>query len=579
MLKQGRFSSICLALAGSIVVVNIALADQARLPDSSIIETTYGPVQGFHDQGIVEFLGIPYAAPPVGNLRWMPPKPHAPWTQVLKATAFGSNCPQNQNHVFAGPVNLTDEDCLFVNVFTPTSGNPQQKLPVIFFIYGGGNIEGESTDYDGSKLALGGPVVVVTFNYRIGTLGFLAVPALDQEGHLFGNYAILDQQLALQWVRDNIAKFGGDPDNVTIGGQSAGSFNVEANLVSPLSAGLFHRAILESLVTETQNLAAAEAAGTAAANTLGCGAANGITTNQQITACLRGLSVEQITVGPVLGSLIGDGAILPVQPATVSPTQPGGIFLAFQDGRYNRVPIMSGNVEDEGNFGLALTEYNAQRVTTPGVPFVPGGTETPFSAAQYAAAIAGFAMTPTSATGGLSAREFVATHYPLTSSVPPGPQLVDDRLSSDQSECAQHRINRVLASGPNPTTVYAYEFRDQSAPFYFPPLIDFVSLAYHTADLQYLFPHFHGGPIPPSVAVSLNDNQEKLSDQLVKAWTNFARTGDPSGRGVVWPRYQGSNRGSVYLLENIEPIGLTLESDLQFTASHNCDFWDSVQTP
>jgi para-nitrobenzyl esterase len=529
---------------GLIFIAAAALSPlQAHQLDGPIIRTEAGAVQGFLVNDVAEFLGIPFAAAPTGNLRWRPPQPHAPWTAVLQATSFGSNCPQNQNHIFAGPANLTDEDCLFLNVFTPAVGDDgdgrrdgakwdwrgnNRKLPVIFGIHGGGNFEGESTDYDATKLASQGRTVVVTINYRLGSLGWLANPALDAEGHLFGNYGLLDQQFALKWVRQNIAKFGGDPDNVTVGGQSAGSFDVEANVVSPLAKGLFHRAIFESLVTEPQLLATAEASGATFADDANCNAAHGYATNPQVAACLRSLSVLEVAaLLPNRGSLIGDGTILPLQPATVSPTQPGAFYLAFQNGNYNHMPIMSGTVEDEANFGLAVTEYNSQHITTPGVPYLPGGPQTPYSAAQYTAAIDAYPLTVTPYTSPLTVQAYVAAHYPLLSSTAPGPQLSIDPLTTDRSTCPQHRINRLIAGGPSPSPVYAYEFDDRTAPFYFPPLLDFKSLAYHTADIQYLFPLFHGGPVPPSVSYPLNKRQEDLSNQLVTAWTNFAWTGNP----------------------------------------------------
>ena len=431
-----------------------------------LVGTQEGIVRGFIKNGVAEFLGIPYTAPPVGDLRWRPPKKHTAWAGVLKAEAFGSNCPQNQNHIFAGPANLVDEDCLFLNVFTPNL-DPSARLPVIFWIHGGGNFEGESTDYDASKLASDGKTVVVTINYRLGSLGWLANPALDAEGHLFGNYGLLDTQFALKWVRSNIAKFGGDKNNVTVGGQSAGSFDVEGDLVPPLAAGLFQRAIMESLVTETQSLSAAEASGQTFADQANCNAANGYTTNAKVAKCLRSLSVLQVAaLLPNRGSLIGDGTILPLQPTVVSPTQPGALYLAFQNGTYNHMPIMSGNVRDEANFGLAVSEYNSQHITTPGVPWLPGGPQIPYSAAQYAAAISTYPTTVTPFTAPLTVQAYVSAHYPLISPTPPGPQLSDNALSSDRSICPQHRINRVIASGPSPSPVYGYEFVDQTAPFF-----------------------------------------------------------------------------------------------------------------
>jgi para-nitrobenzyl esterase len=173
---------------------------QAQAAGRLRVDTNEGSVKGFLVNGVAEFLGIPYATPPVGDLRWTPPRPHAPWTTVLKATAYANTCAQVVTlGVFAGPPN-NNEDCLYLNVFTPNL-DPSARLPVIFWIHGGGNIDGESNDYDGTKLASDGKTVVVTLNYRLNLMGFLGHPALDAEGHLFGNYGILDQQLALKWVK------------------------------------------------------------------------------------------------------------------------------------------------------------------------------------------------------------------------------------------------------------------------------------------------------------------------------------------------------------------------------------------
>jgi len=225
-------------------------ADQSQNSQQGgpVVQTAEGPVAGLVNNGVYEFRGIPYAAPPVGELRLRPPQPVAHWQEPLDATTFANTCPQVTTlGVFAGPASIT-EDCLYLNVFTTRLGSG--GLPVFVWIHGGGNVDGESNDYDGSKLATGGPsgtpVVVVTLNYRLGLFGFLAHPALDAEGPLFGNYGIMDVQAVLQWVKRNAARFGGNPNNVTLGGQSAGATDTGANMISPLSAGLFHRAIYES---------------------------------------------------------------------------------------------------------------------------------------------------------------------------------------------------------------------------------------------------------------------------------------------------------------------------------------------
>ena len=251
--------AFCIGLAlaiGSAIVP--AFAHGSHDDDGPVVRTDKGSVRGFKKNGVYQFLGIPYAAPPVGNLRWRPPAPVGNWKGTRDATQFGNTCPQVTTlGVFAGPPSIT-EDCLFLNVFT--TGDSGRKKPVIVWIYGGANITGESNDYDGSKLATGGPLgiptVVVTFNYRMGLFGILSQDHINAEGHTWGNYGILDQQAALRWVKRNIAAFGGDPTNVTLGGQSAGAWDTSAQMISPGAAGLFHRAIIQSFPASTWTTAA-----------------------------------------------------------------------------------------------------------------------------------------------------------------------------------------------------------------------------------------------------------------------------------------------------------------------------------
>jgi len=318
--------SAALALASA---PGVSTADDNGVGNSSpIVQTGSGPVQGFVSNGVAEFLGIPYAAPPVGSLRWMPPQPPQPWAQVRSATAFANNCAQNQElGYFAGPPS-TSEDCLYLNVFTTSLGNDPghgHGSPVLVWIHGGGNFDGESADYDGTGLAKEGPTVVVTFDYRLGLLGFLANPALDSEGHSFGNYGILDQQAVLKWVQRNIAAFGGDPNNVTLGGQSAGDIDTGASVMSPGAAGLFERAIFQSVALLdpfTSPLPLAESRGTDFSVAAGCGSGSDSAT----AACLRALPVSQILAlqgDPSQASpnpayfttgLIVDGTVIPMLP-------------------------------------------------------------------------------------------------------------------------------------------------------------------------------------------------------------------------------------------------------------------------
>jgi para-nitrobenzyl esterase len=244
--KAPMFASFVTALA--VFAVIPATANRTMRIDSGLISGQT------NSDGVTSYLGIPFAMPPVGNLRWRPPQPVEPWNGVRKADHFGASCmqdemgvrlPWSRGFMTQGPIS---EDCLYLNVWTP-SRSGAKKLPVMVWIYGGGYSEGSSevAVYNGEKLATKG-VVVVTFNYRVGPLGFLAYPALTAESphHASGNYGLLDQIAALKWVHRNIARFGGDPSKVTIFGQSAGAGSVGILMASPVAKGLFQRAITES---------------------------------------------------------------------------------------------------------------------------------------------------------------------------------------------------------------------------------------------------------------------------------------------------------------------------------------------
>ena len=260
-MTSSRITSI---LVAAVLVASAPTAASAA-PKSPVVATDNGPIRGTTIGQMQAFRGIPYAAAPIGDLRWRPPQAHPGWQGVLDASAFGPHCPQ-----VATPYGTpsTTEDCLFLNVFTPEKTNHGQPhlLPVMFWIHGGGLVVGESDGYDPTRLVAKG-VIVVTINYRLGELGFLAHPALSAESPTgaSGNYGLMDQQAAMRWVQRNIRAFGGDADNVTIFGESAGGLSVHSELASPLAAGLFHKAIVESgAYSLTQpSLASAQASGTA----------------------------------------------------------------------------------------------------------------------------------------------------------------------------------------------------------------------------------------------------------------------------------------------------------------------------
>src|SRR4029079_16352837 len=314
--------------------------------------------------GVNQFLGIPYAAPPVGALRWMPPAPAAHHA-LLDATEFANTCPQvTELGAFAGPSSVT-EDCLYLNVFT-TGTSPAKA--VLVWIHGGGNIDGETNDYDATKLAQNG-IVVVTINYRMGLFGFLSESHLNAEGHPWGNYGIRNSQAALRWVQANIAAFGGDATKVALGGQSAGSSDTSANLISPAAAGLFHRAINQSAPTSNFLVAPASNPGlSSAATALQRGNNFAAAANCSSSACLRGLTAERILQlqgtpnanGPYVSGPFIDGTIIPISPIT-----------AWTTGQYNKMPILGGATKEESTFGESIREYFS------------GPPQSPLTAQQY----------------------------------------------------------------------------------------------------------------------------------------------------------------------------------------------------
>jgi para-nitrobenzyl esterase len=536
----------CIAMAAAILPFGAAVAAPAK------VQTRSGALEGASANGIVSFLGIPYAAPPVGALRWMPPAPPVSWAKPRQAKAFGPSCAQITTlGPFAGPANA-NEDCLYLNVFAPSG--PAQKLPVLFWLHGGGHVDGRSNDYDPSKLVKAG-LVVVTINYRLNLFGYLAHPALDGEGHPFGNYGALDQQAALRWVRDNIAAFGGDPGNVTIAGQSAGASSAGVNVLSPLARGLIHRAIFESggygpLIP----LKFAEDKGAKFAAAAGCGTG----APAAVAGCLRKLPAQKIfelsgtasANGPYITGPMIDGRIVP-----------GSAIEAYKAGRFNPVPVMNGMVADEGNFNIGITE------------FFSGPPRAAVTAADFKAYVAktyGGNAGPGGAPPAFSKGtvEAVLAHYPLKNYS--SPQLAQDALMTDPISCRSRRIAQILAPQ---VPVYDYQFDDTTAPTYFPDMPGYRSLAYHTADLQFLFAGYHGGP--NGTPHPLSKAQAQLSDRMVAAWANFARSGNPNGKGdAPWPRFTGQDGKALYLSQNIP--ALSTFRDAAFAARHQCGFWQSI---
>ncbi len=545
-LEHRGLTSKLLLLAAAICAVTLGSALTASADDafSPLALTKSGFVTGTTtSNGVNEFLGIPYATPPVGALRWTPPKSYGFFPGFfLKATSFGSECTQ------AGG---GSENCLFLNVYTPQNVLAEEDLqedhgrglPVMVWIHGGGFTSGNSDLYDPTPLVKKG-VIVVTINYRLGYLGFFAESAIDAEGHLNGNYGLMDQQLALKWVRDNIAGFGGDPHRVTIFGQSAGGLAVHSQLASPLAAGLFSGAISESgssldfqdyydgfyVVT----LAAGEAlgsalvpAGDAVAASFGCTTA----------ACLRAVpAASLVAVEPSGVDPFVDGTLLTQQ-----------ISAAFASGEFNQVPVISGGNHDEYRIFVAF-EYDLA-----GNPIL--------TAAEY--------DTATIALWGPQLGPVIPIVYPYAA-FPSGGVALGASGTDGILACPERNGVRLLSKFVN---TYAYEFNDENAPpaqsnpaFF--GLLTFPLGAYHSAELQYLFvdADFNGLPLAP-----LSLTQQQLSDAMVTYWTQFAKTGDPNSPSEpVWSPYSTSTDQ----FQSLIPPTPVVESN--FNTGHLCDsFWNT----
>ncbi|MET8677996.1 carboxylesterase family protein [Streptomyces sp. NPDC004647] len=545
--RSVRHTAIRAATAVAALLLSITAAPAAPAAsagsghDPLVVRTAQGSVRGAAgaDGGRV-FQGVPFAASPTGALRWRPPQPAAPWSGVRDATEPASPCAQlpltllpDGGPVLPGDSNRTgstSEDCLYLNVWTParTTG---RDLPVVVWLHGGGNAYGAGSDYNGAALAARG-VLVVTVNYRLGALGFLAHPALSAENadHASGDYGLMDQQAALRWVQRNIGAFGGDRNKVTLGGQSAGSVGTCLHITSPTAKGLFHRAVQQSGSCVSNGalppltLAAAEKKGQSFAASVGC------TDPSTAPACLRAVPPAELIRGaPGAASLWAANTgprILPVPP-----------HEAWATGRVNAVPTLSGSTHDEYRYFTALY-----------VDLLGGGPLTP---QKYADLIR--LQHPEGAAAVLDA-------YPASAYT--SPNLAYSAVGTDQRFACPARADSRLYSGRAP--VYAYEFDDPQAPP-FMPAPHTPQGAFHAAELAYLF--------PMDALPLLTPAQRRLSATMVGYWARFAATGNPNGPGApTWPRYTADHdRIQVLAPDRTAPT-------TGFAADHRCPFWQSSGT-
>ncbi len=524
-----------------------------------VVDTSSGPVAGLESDGVFSYRGIPYAAPPVGDLRWRPPIDPAPWTDVLQATEKPSMCPQE---AFAGlpvPGFMPNEDCLYLNVDTPADGS---DLPVMVWIHGGGFTLGEGLQTDGGTagdlIAREAGLVVVSMNYRLGQLGFLAHSALSQESQdgASGNYGLMDQVAALRWVRENIAAFGGDAANVTIFGESAGAFSVCSHLASSASKGLFEKAILQSGSCERPwpTLAAAEAQGSSFAVALGC------ESQDDVLACMRAKSADEVLAAlppaPNFGFSPSDDAS-----GRWGPVFDGFFFAeqprdSFTSGEFNQVPTLIGFTREEARLFVWLGEI--------------ADPPTEVTADNYVTLIAYFLG------GDVELATRAAEQYPLEDYAEPALALA--AVATDTIFRCPGKLEATKLSIHAPTYLYQFEYPDGHSqlevalPFIGASLPSYDLAAFHGSDIPYVFGY------DPLLEIDLQTftttlnrwvpgtADEILWREILGYFARFAASGDPNADGgVEWPTYdEEADRHLV--LDTTPSVGEN--------AAAKCAFWD-----
>jgi para-nitrobenzyl esterase len=531
MSTMHRSAAAVATIAGMVVALTASGSMGAgKIQQGTLIHLADGDVQGEVTGQTRRFLGIPFAAPPVGALRWRPPAPAIPWQGVLQANAFAPACAQLAS--IQGPAS-NNEDCLYLNVWTPDPA-PAKPRPVMVWFHGGGNQQGSAGDavpfpgvpgdfYGGRALVEEHDVVVVTINYRLNAFGFFAHPALAGEDPAYpyaGNQGLLDQRAALEWVHANIIAFGGNPKKVTIFGESAGSADVCYQIASPGSRKLFHRGISESGGCTTRQQTPEEGAAHAAALSaaVGCGGM------ADELGCLRAVSAAELLANLPQGGggVVPSFTFQPVVDGGFLPDQPRALFDA---GRFARVPYVLGSNTDEGTLFFL------------GVP--PVTTEAAYLAALQARY------------GALAPR--VAAVYPAADF--PTPQDALARAFGDGIlVCTTYDTARRAAAGGARTYLYTFA---REIPI---PLLQQLGLrAFHGSEIVYVF----GSITPPT------PDDGAIGETMRDYWTRFARSGSPNTHGVFkWPRFTQANDRRINL-------------DVQTTVltgfrRRECEFWWGV---
>lgn len=501
---------------------------------AQVVSTQYGDVQGTMNGAVHQFLGIPFAKPPVGELRWKAPQAPDAWTQTLNANAFAPVCPQKTftqgqtNGVIAG-----NEDCLYLNIWTPQTGAAGKAVMV--FIHGGGNQQGGASEvsyntpmYSGKNIAERGDVVVVTIQYRLGPLGFLVHPGLDAESATgkSGNYAVLDQILALQWIKNNIAAFGGNPDNVMIFGESAGAVNVGNLMLTPLAANLFHKAGIESGVPVVGAYSDVENSGVAFVDSF-----TTTGTNTDKIAYMRSLPADSLLfmeTSPIQGGLVQKNW----QPAldhVVFTDYPNNVI---QSGNFNNVPLIIGSNADEMSLSVPTT-------VTPAMVNQLIATNIP-----------------------LAYQSQTHTQYPSGTTNAEARTSYVGLLTDSQFTATTRRTARCISQNQT-EPVYRYFFSYKHS---IPQLATYGS--YHGMELFYVFNTWENTTLGTGSFFKPSD--DSVQTVMLDYWTNFAKTGNPNGGNLVsWPQYEAAS--DCYL-----EIKATPNNTQCGLRTAKCDLWDQM---
>lgn len=518
---------LLLAIGAAVAMTMVAspASGTSQSPERSgpgVVRVDTGWLRGDVAEDHVTYSAVPYAAPPVGERRWRPPARPLPWSGLRDATNPTPFCPQ------AGPEGfLGTEDCLYLEVTSPRGIRAGERLPVLVWLHGGAFSSGGAAEFNGADLATNGRMVVVTINYRLGALGFLSSPSLDASG---GNYGLMDQTAALQWVRRNVASFGGDPRNVTLAGQSAGARAVCAQLASPLARGLFHRAISQSGACDNRvpELAEARAFGARATEQLGCATATDVAAclREQPPAKLIGVLADQ---GRGVHGRVSDRPWNPVAGTRVLPRQPAD---ALRDGTAAGVPLLIGSTRDEMRVLVSsqatLTEQRYREM--------------------MAETFGGAAAT-------------VLAEYPAAAYDSPALAL-SAVLSDWGGSIGSCPVLRTAEAASAHQRVYVYEFAEDSGQ----ATNGFPWGSYHGLELPYFWDL---SPVWGDYYLDLDDRQQQLSATLMEYWSAFAHTGNPNEPGR--PYWQPFNAKGTVIALSTSGIAPTA-----YAADHRCALWERL---